>query len=189
MSELFTTSGQRKYLNLQERQAFLVAAENAPANVCSLCHVLVFTGCRLSEALELMPERIDHSEGMIIYRSLKKRDKQHFRGVPVSPALLSMLDLAHGLKKKRLAKTKPLWVWSRTHAYRLVKQVMKEAGIEGTQASPKGLRHSFGVLAVQKGIPLNLLQRWLGHADMATTAIYAEAVGAEEKQLAARLWE
>lgn len=135
-----------------------------------------------------MPNRIDHSEGMIIYRSLKKRDKKHFRGVPVSPALLSMLDLAHGLKKKRLAKTKPLWTWSRIHAYRLVKQVMKEAGIEGTPASPKGLRHSFGVLAVQKGIPLNLLQRWLGHSDIATTALYAEAVGAEEKQLAARLW-
>jgi len=36
---------------------------------------------------------------------------------------------------------------------------MQDAGIEGSQANPKGLRYSFGVLAAQKGIPLNLLQR------------------------------
>ena len=189
MSELYTTEGKRKYLNQQERKAFLQAAEQFPAEVRSLCNVLAFTGCRISEALQLVPERIDHTEGLIIFRSLKKRDKKHFRGVPASPSLFSMLDLTHKLKNKRLSKTKPLWTWSRTHAYRLVKDVMKKAGIEGAQATPKGLRHSFGVLSVQKGIPLNLLQRWLGHADISTTAIYAEAVGAEEKELAARLWE
>ena len=189
MAELFTTEGKRKYLNLQEREDFLQSAQNYPPNVQSFCHTLAFTGCRISEALQLVPERIDHKEGMIIYRSLKKRDQKHFRGVPASPELFNMLDLAHGLKRKRITKTKPLWSWSRVHGYRLIKQVMNDAGISGPQASPKGLRHSFGVLAVQRGIPLNLIQRWLGHADISTTAIYAEAVGAEEKALASRLWE
>jgi integrase len=34
----------------------------------------------------------------------------------------------------------------------------------------------------------NLVQRWLGHAQLATTAIYADAVGEEERGIAARLW-
>jgi site-specific recombinase XerD len=48
--------------------------------------------------------------------------------------------------------------------------------------------HGFGVAAVQAGIPLNLVQRWLGHAQLSTTAIYAEAIGPEEQEIAARMW-
>jgi integrase len=36
--------------------------------------------------------------------------------------------------------------------------------------------------------PLNLVQKWLGHAQLSTTAIYANAVGAEEKDIAKRTW-
>jgi len=34
-----------------------------------------------------------------------------------------------------------------------------------------------------------MAQRWLGHADIRTTAIYSEAVGQEERNVAQRLWE
>jgi site-specific recombinase XerD len=33
-----------------------------------------------------------------------------------------------------------------------------------------------------------MVQKWLGHANLATTAIYANAIGPEEKQLAERMW-
>jgi site-specific recombinase XerD len=44
------------------------------------------------------------------------------------------------------------------------------------------------VAGIEKGMPLNLVQRWLGHAPLTTTAIYAYAVGEEERGIAARLW-
>ena len=50
------------------------------------------------------------------------------------------------------------------------------------------MRHGFGVAYIEKGIPLNLVQRWLAHAHLATTAIYADAVGEEERGIEARLW-
>jgi integrase/recombinase XerD len=67
-------------------------------------------------------------------------------------------------------------------------EVMEQAGIAGPQATPKGLRHGFGVACIEKQIPLHLVQRWLGHAQLTTTAIYANAVGEEERGIAARLW-
>lgn len=57
------------------------------------------------------------------------------------------------------------------------------------QASPKGLRHGFGVQAVSRGIPLVMVRKWLGHAQLSTTAIYADAVGEEEHRIAAEMWE
>jgi site-specific recombinase XerD len=66
---------------------------------------------------------------------------------------------------------------------------MAEAGITGgIHATPKGLRHGFGLHAVRSGVPLNLVQRWLGHARMETTAIYLQAIGTEEREIAARMW-
>jgi site-specific recombinase XerD len=44
------------------------------------------------------------------------------------------------------------------------------------------------VAAVTAGIPLNLVRKWLGRAQLSTTAIYANAVGAAEKDIAQRMW-
>ena len=72
--------------------------------------------------------------------------------------------------------------------WRAVHGVLMAAGLEGPHASPKGLRHGFGVAAVSAGIPLNLVQKWLGHTQLSTTAIYADAIGAEEQDIASRMW-
>ena len=45
-----------------------------------------------------------------------------------------------------------------------------------------------GVACIVKGSPLHLVQRWLGHAQLSTTAIDADAVGEKERHIAARLW-
>ena len=37
-------------------------------------------------------------------------------------------------------------------------------------------------------LQINLVQKWLGHAQLTTMAIYANAVGAEEKDIARRMW-
>ncbi len=82
-----------------------------------------------------------------------------------------------------------IWPWSRTHAWKQVKAIMSAASISaGPHASPKGLRHGFGVHAIRSGVPLNLVQRWLGHASLSTTAIYANVLGPEEREIAGRMW-
>ena len=57
------------------------------------------------------------------------------------------------------------------------KSQMKAAGIEGAHASPKGLRYGFVVIHALNKTPLPTLQRWLGHSDPTTKAIYMQAVG------------
>jgi hypothetical protein len=48
----------------------------------------------------------------------------------------------------------------------------------------------------RKGIPSDsagsenaLVQRWLGRASINTTAIYLQAIGDEEREIAARMWD
>ena len=47
---------------------------------------------------------------------------------------------------------------------------------------------SIGSWRRQKGIPLDIVQRRLGHARIETMAIYASAIGDDERNLARRAW-
>ena len=187
-TSLYSASGARKYINAEERQRFLQAADRQDAATRALCHMLAYTGCRLSEALALTTTSVQPSIRVIAIRSLKKRGRIVVREVPAPPALLDEL-LALAKKADVDNENAPIWTWHRTWAWTRMKTVMKEAGIVGLHASPKGLRHGFGVHAVHCGVPLNLVQKWLGHAKLATTAIYTNAVGPEEYAIAEKMWE
>lgn len=115
-------------------------------------------------------------------QSLKKRNKIVFRDIPLPPSLVA--DIGETFAEC----SSPFWPISRQTAWRHLKHVMLIAGIDGPQANPNGLRHAFGIRAIASNVPLHMLQRWLGHADMKTTAIYAQAVGPEERMIAARMW-
>ncbi len=201
MSEmtLYDSAGNRLYLNADERESFLRVAREKPPLERTLCETLHYTGCRISEALELTAARIDLSGKTIAIRSLKKRKDKNgqqkiiYRTIPVPSEFIDTLNVAHGIreaqKKGKKQTSIPLWDWTRQWGRILITNVMIEAGIpEGPYRCPKGLRHAYGINAVVKGTPLNMLQKWMGHADIKTTAIYANAVGPEEQDIAARLW-
>lgn len=200
MSEmrLHDRAGHRLYLNAEERAAFLAVARRQGARDRTLCETLHFTGCRPSELREITPARVDLSGGTIAIRSLKKRKdaagraKIVYRTIPVPPAYLDTLNTAHGIREAQASRKKaaaPLWPLSRVRIWQIVKRIMIEAGIpDAPQRSPKGLRHGFGIHATVSGVPLHMLSKWMGHAQLSTTAIYADAVGREEQDIAARMW-
>ena len=181
----------RKYLTGDERDRFIgaVRADPRPA-VQTFALTLVHTGARISEALALRPVDIDLEATEIRFRTLKRR-REHWRAVPVPEAVVRELELVHGLRR---AKHSPrernglLWPVSRPTATRHIARLMAAAGIEGPQACPKGLRHAYGVAAVAAGVPLPTVAAVLGHANLTTTAIYTTAIGAEARELVARMW-
>lgn len=181
---LYSRDGQRKYVNASERARFLASAALEDHAVRSLCMTLAYTGCRISEALNLTTGSIQPEEKVIAIRTLKKRGRLSVREVPVPDMLIQALTIDGAF----LPSDRLLWPLGRTYAWQQVKRVMEQAGIRGIQASPRGLRHGFGVSAIQAGVPINLVQKWLGHANIATTAIYTNALGPEEREIAARMW-
>lgn len=191
MSFLYDTSGKRKYLTIDERRGFLSAAASARPEVYTFCAMLAYTGARISEVLALSPERFDIAEQTIRIECLKKRRRGIYRAVPVPRELLELLDKTHGIKKAQRtpqAARELIWPWCRTTGWKHVNQAMAAADIVGVHACPKGLRHSFGVSALQKEVPLNMVRKWLGHSRLSTTAIYADAMGDEEREIAVRFW-
>ncbi len=186
---LYSLAGRRKYLTPKERTTFIAAAVACPRpELRSFCLILAYTGCRISEALSLRAASINRLEGIVAIVSLKKRGRWVVREVPIPISCIEMLTDVHQLDTA--TPDTQLWTWCRCRAWQLVKEVMAIAGIDhGLHATPKGLRHGFGLHAVRSGVPINMVQRWLGHARLETTSIYLQASGPEERALAARMWD
>lgn len=179
---LYDRKGHRLYLNARERKAFERHARAAGDAVMLLCMILLYTGCRVSEALALTRASFQRSSLSVSIVTLKRRRPGVVREVPVPLELFSLMRRVPACGDGRL------FGMHRSTAWRHVRRVLTGASIHGPQAMPKGLRHGFGVNAIQCGVPLNLLARWMGHASMKTTAIYADATGPEERRIAARMW-
>ena len=167
----------RKYLTGDERQRFIAAAVHVRKPVDqTFVLTIAHTGARVSEVLALRALDVDLDAGVVRIRTLKRR-VEHWREVPLPAAHARDLEMVHYLREASPRRVRePLWKFSRATAHRKVVVVMRMARIEGPQACPKGLRHGFGIAAV------------LGHADIATTAIYTTAGGVEARAFLARMW-
>ena len=182
----------RKYLTAAERKRFLATVRIHPKpTVQTLAQTLALTGCRVSEALALRTCDVDLEAHELRIATLKRR-RAAWRAVPVPEDLIHALELVHRLRRaQRSARgaNSLLWPITRQTAHRQVGAIMRGADIEGPQACPRGLRHSFGVAAVTAGVPLPTIAAVLGHASLSTTAIYTTAIGAEARELVSRVWK
>lgn len=204
------SSGDRLYMDSRERELFLKFSNELEKREQRIfCHILHWTGARLSEVLELTGQRIDFDRNAITFRTLKKRKRTRkgelknpqFRQVPVPPDLINSIDLLFNLrtlKKKSLpdlqlplfrSQALPEKAISRSTGWRIVKRVLEKADIDGPQATAKGFRHGYGVAMIMGGMDIYTLQRAMGHERPETTAIYLQVKGQEAHELQMKYWE
>ncbi|MFT5265752.1 MAG: integrase/recombinase XerD, partial [Polaribacter sp.] len=116
MNELFDTStGERLYLNAEERKTFLERVKTKENDVKYFSLMLYYTGCRLNEALSLMIGSIDFKNKSVVIRSLKKKGKIHYRHIPLPEGFLNELAGAYSLRtRKKNKKNEKDRIWSFT---------------------------------------------------------------------------
>lgn len=140
---------------------------------------LFLTGCRVSEFVGLDVEDFSYDDKTITVRNGKGGKD---RVVPILPALAD--ELAGFLSREhRRGGTGPLFrtrSWER-FSPRRVQQIVKElaagAGIT-KRVYPHLMRHTVAQHLLEGGMPLEQVQRFLGHASITTTQIYAESSAA-----------
>jgi integrase/recombinase XerD len=178
--QVYDGDGRRKYLDADERQRFLKVADDQPPHVRALCHLLIFSGCRISEALAMRRDHVDVASNAVVLKTLKRR-KPVFRRVPLPLAVITLLLEIMPMQGR-------MWPIHRVTAWRWVGQIMERAGVHGPMACCRGTRHGFAMHAAFRTVPPGVLQRWMGHASLRTTVIYLDAADAEERAFAERMW-
>lgn len=160
-----------------------------------LYHLMLVTGLRISEALRLNVEHADRAKVEIRVKGWTKKGerKERFKTVYFPKILqehLKMYLRAKAKKRESLLPESPLFV-SRNGARLSARQVqrdfkkwLKESGIE-SDLSPHALRHTVGTRLLKKLKNAKLVQRYLGHSDVATTLRYYVDVFPEDLEEAA----
>jgi site-specific recombinase XerD len=188
--ELYDPNGERKYLNRDERDRALAAMATLDAERSLFSLLLAWTGARVSEVLALTPHAFQVDACVVAIATLKRR-KFTVREIPIPRGLMMKLDRHYGLRHAQRGEHSAqvrLWPWCRQSAWRTIKQVMALAGVSGRQACPRGLRHGFGVSALQNGVPLVVIQRLMGHAKLSTTSIYLAVCGPDVVSFMEQFW-
>lgn len=169
-------------LSRDQARALLNAARSEGARSHALVSLLLFTGIRLSEALNADTADYGHDTG---HRTLTVQRKGATRAKVAVPApAVEALNAYLGTTGQDLVTTAgvsvPLFTtasgkrWAPSEAYRAVQRLARLAGIDGT-ISPHSLRHAFATIALGSGTALHDLQDSMGHADPRTTRRYDRA--------------
>lgn len=170
-------------LSKDQAKALLAAARADSPRSHALASLLLFTGIRLSEALNASTTDYGHDTGHRTLRIRRKGGKDAKVAVP-APAV-EALDAYLGTTGRELVAGTaggglPIFTtatgrrWNSSEAFRSVQRLAKAAGIEG-QISPHSLRHTFATIALDVGVTLHDLQDSMGHADPRTTRRYDRA--------------
>lgn len=185
-------TGERRYLNREERQAFKEAALFMEPDIRTFCLMIYYTGCRLSEALEVTPDRLDYEGRRVLIRTLKQNPDREdkYRLVELPETYLSDLQSLYKAQARKGGKTgrKRLWSFTDRTGQNYIKKVMNAAGIKGRKATSRGLRHSMGVMLALDKVPANVIQDILGHTSAESTLIYMQVLGEDRRGLIANVW-
>lgn len=177
-----------RFLSRDEYSALLAACGHHPRDT-AIIQLFLQTGMRLSELARLttsdidLPARISpEPDNVGIVHITRKGGAQ--QTIPVN--YKACRALATWLKARPRCLHQALWVTkfgtpmsSRSIRYS-VTGYMKEAGITG--ASVHTLRHTMATHHIANGTDLKTIQETLGHADLATTALYVSLAKQTQKR-------
>ena len=142
--------------------------------------VLWRAGLRISEALGLMESDLDPARGSILVRH-GKGDKRREVGMDswgweqLGPWLSLRLELPVGALFCVIdgrTRGRPL---SASSVRQQLRRTAARAGVR-RRFAPHQLRHAHAVEMAREGVPLNVIQRQLGHANLGITSVYLEGI-------------
>ena len=153
----------------------------------TMLEVLYATGLRVSELIELRPEQVSLTQGVV--RIVGKGGKE--RLVPLGEEATFWLqrfvqgprqDILHGRLCPHLFPTRRGSGMTRQAFWYLIKRYARGAGVT-KHLSPHTLRHAFATHLLNHGADLRVVQMLLGHSDLSTTQIYTHVARERLKTL------
>jgi site-specific recombinase XerD len=150
----------------------------------ALIVVLWRAGLRISEALALAESDLDIVRGAVLVRRGKggKRREvgmdawawqhlQRWLDVRVQLPIGALFCVIHGPTTGR--------PWAAPAARTCMRELAIQAGVR-RRFAPHQLRHAHAVEMAREGVPLNVIQRQLGHTSLGVTSVYLQGIDNSE---------
>jgi len=149
-----------------------------------LVAILWRAGLRVSEALALAESDLEPTRGAILVRRGKGGRRREvgmdeWGWEQLRPWIETRLRFPVGPLLCVINAPTTGRSWSANSARQQLHRTAARAGVR-RRFAPHQLRHAHAVELAREGVPLNVIQRQLGHADLGVTSIYLQGIDSEE---------
>jgi site-specific recombinase XerD len=146
--------------------------------------VLWRAGLRVQEALALAEQDLDSRRGSLLVRRGKGGRRREvgmdeWAWEELGPWLTARAELPAGPLFCIIDGPTHGRPWSAAAVRREFRLVAAKAGVR-RRFAPHQLRHAHALELAREGVPLNIIQRQLGHTNLGTTSIYLQGIDPEE---------
>lgn len=138
----------------------------------ALVEFLVSTGCRLSEVAQLNIEDLNFNDRTVMVTGKGDKDRLVYFSVRARLMLQEYIKQRKGGSGLFVSSKTPYLPLKQRAIQRVIHAISERAGL-AARVHPHLLRHTFATLALNSGMDVTVIQRLLGHEDIATTQIYA----------------
>lgn len=159
-------------LSREEEQRLIQAAYRDNSEHGLLIKTLFQTGARVSEFINLRVRDLFFDETMILIHKAKGGKSRY---VPIMPDLAQELRTHLGDRGVGyLFESNRNLPYSARRVQQIVKAKAEKAKIK-KRVYPHLLRHSVATTLLERGMPIEQIQKFLGHTKLETTQVYAES--------------
>ena len=143
----------------------------------ALVITLLRTGGRIDEVPQLKASDFSLENNTVRLKTLKRKGEV-YRVTPMHPELRSaILEYFLDSHIDRRSDEK-VFKMTRQGVDKYFKKMQSSLNF---RIHAHKFRHTFAVRAIMSGVPLNVLQKWLGHASVFTTNVYTEITGIDTR--------
>jgi site-specific recombinase XerD len=136
-------------------------------------------GLRISEALALTESDLDDARGAILVRNGKGNKRREVHGPVGLGAAAPMARIPRPDPRRaavlRHRRPHPRMAADSDERASAAAPPAAKAGVR-CRFAPHQLRHAHAVEMAREGVPLNVIQRQLGHANLGITSVYLEGI-------------
>jgi integrase/recombinase XerD len=159
-------------LSREEERQLIAHAYRVQGTRGLLIKTLFQTGARVSEFVNITADELFFEEQMILISKAKGGKSRY---VPILPQLAQELRTHLGNRATGyLFETVRHTPYSPRRIQQIIKGTAAEAQIS-KRVYPHLLRHSVASTLLERGMPIEQIQKFLGHSKLETTQIYAES--------------
>ena len=163
--------GARQALTVEELERLRDACQGYREK--ALVEFLVSSGCRLSEVAQLNVSDLDLIGRTVRVTGKGDKDRVVYFSVRARLMVQEYIVQRKGGDGLFVSSKSPYDPLKPRAIQRIVHSLSERAGLED-RVHPHLLRHTFATHALNGGMDVTVIQRLLGHEDIATTQIYAE---------------
>lgn len=166
-------------LSREEERRLIQQAYRDKSSRGLLIKTLLMTGARVSEFAHLRVQDFFFDEHTIL---IDKGKGGKSRYVPILPELAQELKTHLGERQRGyLFESNRHQAYSPRRLQQIVSETAEKAGIT-KRVHPHLLRHTVATFLLERGMPLEQIQKFLGHLKIETTQVYAESTTAMLKE-------